>query len=192
MKRRDSPCSKTKGQSLVEFMLTCIAFFTFLFMVVQVFIGFGVANYFQYATFMAARALLPGRGNPQAQISTAKSVLSYMVKRGEVDRFPSFAKGSGGGTPEGFITVGASPRVSLGADKSRDNSWEQGAAYRFKLKLYMMPMVRGAKSGSKNALEIQSETWLGRDPSENECRDQLARRKQGIGSQREWSIDNGC
>lgn len=178
---------RTRGQSLIEFILTLLAFLTVLFMVVQVGLSFGIANYVHYATYMAARALLSGDETPRKQQDNAKFVLTSMLKReGGEDRFKPVIHGSGSGDPIGVDLIGPSPRVN--PNDARQTTWEQGVVYRYKAKLYMMPLVRGAKRGVDNSVELESETWLGRDPSTQECLTQL----KGRSRVDPWIVDNGC
>lgn len=172
---------RRRGQTFIEFLLTVFAYLTVAFMTVQVGLGFGVANYIHYATFMAARALLTGYESEEKQKEKARSVLSKMLKKGDgKDRFDPIAKGTGNGSPAGFELVGSTGRSKGG--NPRDSAWEQGVVYKFNAKLYMLPIAPGAKRGQKNAVELESETWLGRDPTIEECKKQLGDRL----------VDNGC
>jgi len=173
--------SNEAGQSLIELIAMIVQFFTILFMFVQVSLSLGVANYFQYATYMAARALLPSRTTMQDQIRAARETLESLVMVEGRDRFPSIARAEGEGEPPGS-TVGPSPRVRLGAEDSRYFAWEQGVSYKFAVKMYMLPILRRSRSNNKVILE--SESVLGREPSEAECLQQMAAKRA--------LYDNGC
>ena len=182
---------KNAGQTFIEFLLTVFAYLTVAFMTVQVGLGFGVANYIHYATFMASRALLTGYPTRDLQESKAKSVLSKMLKKGDgKDRFDPIAKGTGNGSPPGFELVGSTGRSKSG--EPRKNKWEQGVVYRFNAKLYMLPLVPGAKRGKDNGVELESESFLGREPTIDECKAQLERHKARAQSGNDWLVDNGC
>lgn len=186
---------KQSGQGTVEFILTLFAFFTVVFMYVQVALGIGVANYVQYATYMASRALLSGGADKATQVTAATSVLEIMLKSNGRDKFPGIVKGSGdgaGGIDGAF--VGSTSRVILKRDGARDWAWEQGASYKFDVRMYMVPLVPGAKRGKANKVTLQSESWLGRDPSEQECLDNLRDRmsRSGVGGLNSALFDNGC
>lgn len=175
---------KESGQSLIEFILTLFSFMTILFMVVQVSLGFGVANYIQYATFMTARSLLSSGTTEQEQIQRAQGVLRKFVGENG-NRFQGIVRaGEEGDPPGGFVGGTPLARGSLGKPAARDQAWEQGATFKFKARLYMLPMVR-SRSGTQNFVELESQTWLGREPSEQECQKYVTERK-GI------TIDNGC
>ncbi|MGE4234479.1 MAG: TadE/TadG family type IV pilus assembly protein [Bacteriovoracia bacterium] len=172
-----------KGQSLIELLLTIFAFMTILFMSVQVSFSFGVANYVQYATYMASRALLSGYATTQEQIDAAKRVLVRMLKKGDQDRFPGIMKAAQEGDPQGAINVGATQRarVSIGTSAARDLAWEQGVSFKFRARLYMMVMTKGPRS---TFVDLESQSWLGREPSDEECL-RYINSKQG-------TVDNGC
>lgn len=185
---------RQRGQSIVELLVTMFAFFTIAFMFVQVAMGFAVANYFQYATFMAARAYLSGQTREPLQKQAGEAVLEAMVKRNGSDRFRSVAQGVGDGNIAGGFVGARNERVRLGVRESRNTAWEQGASYKFKMRMYMMPLIKGAKRGEAAKLELQSESWLGRDPTEEECIQQLLSKKaEKFPTQNgDWLYDNGC
>lgn len=192
MKRR-AIRRKQSGQGTIELLLTFFAFFTVAFMYFQIAMGFGVANYIQYVTFMSARALLSSYTTEAAQKAAAKSVLEVMLNKNGKDRFGGIAKGDGDGEPAGAV-VGRGPKVTLGKGDARETAWQQGVQYKFKIKMYFAPMVPGAKRGEANTVKLTSETWLGRDPSEEECLTTLKDRKtrSGVGDGPDFLYDNGC
>ena len=189
--------NRQQGQGIVELLVTLFAFFTLAFMYVQVALSFSVANYFQYIVYMGSRAYLSGHVDEAEQKKMALRLLEATLQGGGRDRFSSIARGVGDGDITG-VFVGRSPRAALGADSSRDTAWEQGVTYKFKMRMYMMPMVKGAKRGEDANLELTTESWLGRDPSEEECLQALQRRKSsganagsGAGGA-DYLYDNGC
>lgn len=180
------------GQSTVEFVLTFILFFAFFIFYFQLSMSMAFGNYAHYATFMSARAYLASGPDLQDQKDRAREVLVRMVKKSVgqsgVDRFPSIAKGFGPGDPPGFLVD--PPPQYVDGDKSL--SWMQGVRYAFKSKLFMIPLAGSGKanasSGSAqdsfNSVTLTSESWLGREPADNECR-------QDMGNNG-WLFDNGC
>lgn len=178
---------RQQGQGIIELLVTMFAFFTLAFMYVQVALSFSVANYFQYIAFMASRAYLSAHVDEVEQKKMAMSLLEVTLQNGGRDRFSSIARGVGDGDIAG-VFVGRSNRVELGASSSRNTAWEQGVKYTFKMRMYMLPMVKGAKRGEDANLELTTESWLGRDPTEEECLNTLQRRLPNGGA----LFDNGC
>ncbi|MEW6058284.1 MAG: hypothetical protein AB1540_16910 [Bdellovibrionota bacterium] len=185
------------GQSLIEMILTLFAFFTVAFMYVQVSLGLGVANYIQYATFMSARSLLSGHRTVRDQKTAAQSVIEATLKRQNSDRFASIARAVGEGDAAGAeisTALDAGSRARLRDQSSRRTAWEQGVSYKFNIRLYMMPLLPGAKRGAANLVQLESESWLGRDPTEEECIQTLSDRKSrsGVNTDGPFYFDNGC
>lgn len=181
-----------RGQSLVEFAMSMLLIFGFLFFFIQLSLILSWGNYVQYATFMSARAYLSGGKSQADQQDRAKRVLQRMVKMGEGDsrdRFPMIAKGQGGGDPAG---------AEIGASQNFDKnnyflSWMQGVRYTFRSRLFLLPL--GAKNRSDpnaGTLTLTSESWLSREPTYSDCLKYFD--ESGIGSvgSRKVFIDNGC
>jgi hypothetical protein len=177
---------KEEGQSTTEFALSLILLMGFVFFFMQISLIYGLGNYIHYATFMSARAYLSAGSNRDDQIDRAKSVITRTLKRSTtqagIDRFPAIARGTGGGDPQGFNVD--SPEYVAG---DRNLSWLQGVRYTFRSKLFLIPL--GGKStsssgSSANQVTLTSESWLLREPTEEECQSQLGK-VSGI-------YDNGC
>lgn len=189
---------RSRGQSTVELLISLFAFITIFFMFVQVGLSFAVANYVQYATFMSARALLAGHRTLADQKMAAQTYLTKMLGA-DGRRFGSIAQPdeSGSGDFPG-ATIGPASRVKLASpnDSSgapRDSAWEQGVSFRFKTKLYMAPMVPGVGRGEGSKVTLESQSWLGRDPSEQECVQQMSSRlKDRFQNSNVARFDNGC
>jgi len=169
------------GQATIEFALTLMLLLVFFFFYLQLSLTMAVGNYFQYATFMSARALLSAGPDDQDQIDRATQVLSMMAKKGAnnpgADRWKVVAKGAGG---SGGLVTGAT--IGHGPDfapKDRDKSWQEGVRYTFRSRLFLLPF-----GNVPGAIELTSETWLGREPTNSECSDFMST-VNGI-------IDNGC
>ena len=190
-------CKSKRGQSIVEMLLTLFMFFTIFFMFVQTSLTLAVANYLQYATFMSARAYLSSRGQKSDQVQAATSVFSVMALSGGQSKYASIIRPAEGGGSEipGFF-VGDTSRVRLKNDPSaRQTSWESGASYRFGVRLYLIPIMAGRrKSAAMKPIELESQSWLGREPSTEECTKNLQNRQKlsGIQGGRSYLFDNGC
>ena len=193
MKIKQKKPSSEKGQSLLEFVIALFGYLVIVLMVVQVALGFGVANYIQYATFMSARAYLSGHVDANQKKQAAQTVLEGMV-----GSFTTIVKPA----DEESIQIGPSPRIVSPSDsKARKLNWEYGTRYRFKMKLYMFPLIGSALPG-KGWVTLQSESLLGSEPSEIDCSTYM--QNQGGNAKRmEWpaaekrylpigGIDNGC
>ena len=179
--------AKESGQSLVEFALSIFLVFGLLFFFVQLSLVLSWGNYVQYATYMSARAYLSGGVSKSDQIQRAKDVLTRMVKRGVVsneDRFPMIAQGFQGDddTVKGS-SIGGGPVFDPG---NYDLSWMQGVRYTFRSRLFVLPIGRpgATPDASKGQAVLTSESWLGRDPTYQDC---LATMRELKGQ-----IDNGC
>lgn len=179
------------GQSLVEFVLTLFAFFTILFMYVQLALSFGVANYIQYMTFMAARAYLSSGDDQGVQTKAANAVITQMMSGGSGangTRFDGIIQ-LNGATPSGPY-VGSGTGVTFKTGDARSTAWEQGVTYGFNVRLYMLPIIR---SSGKNAITLQSESWLGREPTAQECSQYMEVDGPNMkGVQAQFLYDNGC
>ncbi len=186
--------SDSTGQSTIEFALTMVLMISFLLFFFQLSMIFAFGNYVHYATFMSARAYLSASSTELDQRSRAKSVIVTMLKKSAgmsgVDKFPSIAKGVGGGDPGGFTL----DRPSQYQKGDPNYSWMEGVRYTFQGKLFLIPLGGSRQSApqgnvaagqsSVNTLTLTSESWLGREPSDEECR--------GVMGKGGWLFDNGC
>ncbi len=188
-----------EGQSTIEFALTLILLFAFVFFYLQFTLISAFGNYAHYATFMSARAYLSSGKDLADQESRARDVIVMMLKKsiGEsgTDRYPSIAKGFGGGDPLGF-------QVKPPDNYDEGNtflSWQQGVRYTFRSRLFLIPLAgRSSPSQSSetpdsvNFLTLTSESWLGKEPSYEECTDALSKVAGGTGGGKKVLFDNGC
>jgi hypothetical protein len=180
------------GQSTVEFALTLILLLAFMLFYFQLSLVLSFGSYVQYATFMSARAYLSAGPSREDQATRARDVIVQMLKKSAgqsgMDKFPAIAKGFGQGDPAGFNVDPPSqynPTV-------RDFSWMQGVRYTFKSKLFMLPLAGSGSAGRQekasmsalNGLVLTSESWLGREPPDDECRNDMGKNA--------WFFDNGC
>lgn len=169
-----------EGQSTVEFALVLVLLMSFIFFFFQLAMVFSWGSFVQYATFMSARAYLSASSDVGDQKSRAQEVIVKMLKKGgqpNVDRLSIVAKADGGSDEVKGATFGPGPQYQ---EKSRPVSWMQGVTYTFKSRLFMIPFG-GKISPELNTLKLRSESWLGAEPSYNDC----VRKTPGI-------IDNGC
>jgi hypothetical protein len=182
------------GQSTIEFALTLLMLMACILFFLQLSLVMAFGNYIHYATFMAARAYLSAGPSQADQTERAQAVIVRMLKRSEgqpgVDRFPGLAKGEGDGDGE---VKGLAVKAPDQFDPVGNSSWMQGVRYTFKSRLFLMPIGKssgggsgssGSKDTKKNQMTLKSESWLGREPAYDECKQDLEPKK-GI-------FDNGC
>ncbi len=175
---------RESGQATIEFVLVMVFLLGFVFFFVQLSLVFGWSNYLQYATYYSARTLVASRETPGEQKAAAQEVLELMVHKGGGPRLPFVARDDKG------LSVGES--TSEGFSKTdRSSSWLEGARYSFKSKVFILPVGKGELPGDEKYLHLTSETWLGREPSDSECRSEMATGASKSGA-RTWEIDNGC
>ncbi len=175
---------KESGQATIEFVLVMVLLLGFVFFYVQLSLVFGWSNYLQYATYYSARTLVASRASQGEQKDAAQAVLESMVHKGGSARLPFVARDDKG------LSVGESS--SEGFSKTqRASSWLEGARYSFKSKVFILPVGKGELPGDSKFLHLTSETWLGRETSESECRGDMASGASKSGA-KTWEIDNGC
>lgn len=183
---RSNRRSDEEGQATVEFVLALVMVMSFVLFYIQTALGLAWANYVQYATFMSARAYYSSGQNEADQGARAKKVAIQMLKKGSSgnkDRFGSIGKGDGGSDADvKGLSIGAGDQFKAG---DPDYSWMEGVRYRFKGRLFMLPFPgNSAGAGPDNTLMLQSESWLGREPTVDECDAYMSTVK--------GSYDNGC
>ena len=194
MKKR----GREQGQSTVEFILTMILFvgFLFFFMRLSYFLAYG--NLVQYATFLAARSYQAAGPDPEDQMARARLVIIRLLKKSEgesgTERYQAIAQGVGGGEPVG-AQIGPGPGYNPTDDA---NSWLQGVRYTFRSRLFVKlfgskpnpstgALIGAGASSEPGSVSLTSESWLGREPTESECRDEMS----SINGTR-GLLDNGC
>ena len=134
-------------------------------MYIQSSLGFAVATFVQYATFMGARAFEAGNADQTAQIASGKSYMNAMLGESATGRFGSIMQ-PGSGT-----FVGNSPGYAgIGVGGARGANWQAGATYDFNVNLFLVPLI--APSGPNKA-HLQSQSWLGVEPTAADCRASL-------------------
>lgn len=178
------------GQSTVEFVLTFILFISFTMFFFRLSLWLAYGSYVHYATFMSARAFMSSSDSLGDQKQRARYVIINMLKKSigepETEKFPFIAKGVSGTDPSGFNAD--SPSNYSSTDNAY--SWLQGVRYTFRSKLFILPLAGLKKSSSSgsanasNAITLTSESWLGRESSDEECRNDMGKAS--------WIFDNGC
>jgi hypothetical protein len=185
------------GQSTIEFALTLVLLLAFMLFYFQLGLLMGLGNYIHYATYMSARTYLSAGSDQVDQAARASAVLNQMLSKpnSTQERFPSIARGvmidgcqnPVGGGGGGCIGTGENNYDGKG---ERDLSWMQGVRYKFRGRLFIIPLA-GLSAQSQqgftqdtNSLVLTSESWLGREPTINECAGDMGNLK-GI-------FDNGC
>lgn len=166
---------KQSGQSLVEFIVVSLSFFTFLFILLKVSLMVAVGHFVHYATFMAARSYGAAHRTKQEQIQMGKQVLaSYLGADG--NRFRSFIRAE-----DGAGQVGPGPQYK---EAQADTHWQQGAWFTFSSNIFLKPLVRGVRPQN---LGFVSESWTNREPTYEECETYMTQ-----GRDTPWLFDNGC
>lgn len=172
------------GQSTVEFALAVSMSLAFVFFFLHLAMLMAYGNLVHYATFMAARAYLAASQSNEEQVQRAKDTVVVLLKKSigqpGIEKYPFIAKGDGGSEIPGLM-VGPGPNFE---NKNPALSWMEGVRYRFKARIIPVPLSAG--KGKDNILTLQSESWLGREPSEAECEIYLGKIQGGV------TFDNGC
>lgn len=185
------------GQVLIEFILALFLFFGASLFFFQYGLSAAWGNYVHYATFISARAYLAGGPTKEDQFERAKDVLVSMVKKKDaesLDRLPMVAKGVDGlgEQPSGVTGMAVLPPQEFEPD-DRKSSWMEGVRYTFRSKLFMLPLsglsTAAFKDTADKGLTLTSESWLGREPSVQECMENMQNNK---GKATQVEIDNGC
>ena len=213
--------SGEEGQVIVEFVIVFSMIATLIFLFVQVSWGIAWGHYAHYATYMAARAYMAAGATRGDQYESAGAVLRQMLKAGGKDPFPFLSPSRGGGDrdatgaePVPGAMVGTHPEA-IGKEHSRLYSWAEGVQYNFNMKLFLMPISKmvsddgkgqmikpgqGANKGKaiawKGMIPFTSDAFLGREPSVDECFQEMNRLSTTTGINRgdnaDFIEDNGC
>lgn len=196
------------GQATIEFALTLTFLLAAMFLVLQISLIYAYGNFAQYATFMAARTLLSaGAGTAADQDRRAIAALQALLKQDSgTDRWPGIASTKSLPEPESHPDLrgaeiwgsDSGQQGSYGINvQSADYSWMQGVRYRFRSRLFLLPIGQNTVGG-KGKLELVSESWLGRDPEDKDCLAERKKRAQdlsarGLGvTEARLLLDNGC
>lgn len=180
--------SSSSGQAVIEFVLTMLILLTLLLFIIQATLFLSFGNFVQYATFMSARAYLSAWPTKNLQREHAEAVLRRTVKKsGGEDRIPLVAKGTDGNSQiKGADIGGFGDFKDCNSGKTNtcveNSSWQQGVRYSFKGRLFLMSLPSQQSSPQASDVDLTSESWLGREPTYEEC-------SQNMGKA---IFDNGC
>jgi hypothetical protein len=210
------------GQAIVEFLIVFSMILTLIFVFVQLAWGIAYGHYVHYATYMAARAYLSSAPTQQDQVEAASAVLRQTVKTpAGNDLLPFVAKARTGDERDvqGFEPVpGAAVGFhsqAQGREKSRKFSWAEGVQYNFSLRLFLLPFAtfivkdgygKSIQTGTptqpgksiewRGAIPFTSDSYLGREPTVQECFTEMTRLSTNTGitraDGRDFIEDNGC
>lgn len=210
------------GQAIIEFLIVMCVILTLIFMFVQISWSIAFGHYAHYATYMASRAYLSGGLTQQDQTDGATSILKSMLKKstGE-DLLPFVGKARAGderdiqgAEPIKGAFIGTHPEAQ-GKEHSRPFSWAEGVQYNFAVSIFLLPLASWVKkegtgktiqTGSakdpnkaiefKGYIPFTSDSFLGREPSVDECFKEMSRISTEIGIGRAdgqlFIEDNGC
>ncbi len=210
------------GQAIIEFLIVSSMILTLIFVFVQLAWGLAYGHYVHYSTYMASRAYLSSAPFKQDQIDAATAVLQRSLKSSAgQDLLPFVARARTGGDRDmqgaeliPGAAVGAHPEMG-GRENSRKYSWAEGVQYNFNLRLFLLPLASFiAKDGEgksiqpgtatsptkavewKGAIPLASDSFLGREPTVDECWKEMQRLSTSTGIGRadgaEFLEDNGC
>lgn len=175
-----------EGQSTIEFALTMLLMMGFVLFFIQLSLIFAYGNLVHYATFMSARAYLAAGPEQDDQETRARDVLIALLKKSVaqpgIEKYPFIAKAVGGTNLVPGMTLGA---ISPYAPKESDYSWLQGVRYEFRGSVSLIPVGTG-KNG-ENFINLVSESFLGREPSYDDCAGFMGDLPNGGAI-----FDNGC
>jgi hypothetical protein len=210
------------GQAMIEFLIVSSMILTMIFLFVQLSWGIAYGHYVHYATYMASRAYLSSGTTKEDQYQAAVSVQRSSLKtRDGKDLIPFVAKARTGGDRD---VQGTEPvpgaalgmhSEAMGKEHSRKYSWAEGVQYNFSLRLFMLPLssliAEGGKGKNiqpgtatdptkavewKGSIPLASDSFLGREPTTQECFTEMTRLSSGIGINRrdgaDFIEDNGC
>jgi Flp pilus assembly protein TadG len=181
MKRRRS------GQSVIEFVIISLTFFTFFFILVKSALNLAQGHYVHYATFMAARAYMAGNTDQAAQKSAAdRTLAAYLGEEGTRYGIHPDTDADGNGAVASS-NVGTGDVFNAGNPATR---WQEGVTFAFKQRMYVLPLISAVSSrGNAGQVKLTSESWLGREVSSKECMDFMTGSHDGG---HHWLVDNGC
>ena len=174
----DCKLKDQSGQSTIEFALTLLTFLAFVLFIIQLALISAWGNFVHYATFMSARSYLAAGENRPDQLDRAERVIKRMLKRASgnrADRYPMIAHGVGDGRVTGMM---------VNHEQTDQYAWLTGIRYRFRSRLFPISLSRTPRApgaNDPNKLELTSESWLGREPTNIECKTSILGR-----------YDNGC
>lgn len=182
----------SQGQSTVEFAMTLGLLVSIILFFLQLSLVMAFGSYVHYATFMAARTYQSGASARSRQRERAAEIVTLLLKKGPgqegIDRWPGLGTGIASGTTPAGATIGAGPQLAQNPVPSF--SWQEGVRYTFRSRLLLMPFLRDDASAGGDpisSVDLTAESWLGREPTREECLESVAASTGGRGV-----VDNGC
>lgn len=172
-----------KGQSAVEFIVVSVIVFFFLLFFLSLAFTLVLSQYMDYATFMAARTYKAAHSSPENQREKARSVFNAYVQ-------PVRANA---------LVKSVSELQFLTAEPGGREYQSEGVRVSYEVNLFYLPPLF-AKDQISSTLTLTSESFLGRDPTVQECNNffsNFANRigvnlRSGGGDLTSRMEDNGC
>ena len=160
--------TQRSGQSVIEFIIISLTFFTFFFILAKSALNLSQGHYAHYATFMAARAYMAGNSDQNAQKGSAeRTLVSFLGEEGRRYGLRPDEEADGAGPVPGS-SVGPGPEFNATDANWR---WQQGVTFSFVQRMYVMPLVGTVSARGRNGrVKLTSESWLGREISSEECK----------------------
>jgi hypothetical protein len=163
---------RRKGQSLIEFIFVFILFLNLLLLTFNAVLAFAVQQYISYAVFMAARAFQAASVTPADQATAAKMAFGKLVNdfghslaNPKVLSFTTFNRPALATEIELVVPVDPAS-IRYGTGMPNDDHYIRAT---FKVPLVMMPL--GQMSQSFFEIDLQAVSYLGREPTRQECFD---------------------
>ena len=213
---------RQSGQSAIEFIFVSIIILVLIFAFLQLAWVIGWGHYVHYATFMSSRAYFSAHKTKEEQLNAASTTLENLLMNQRTGRellsFLARARTGdnrdiqGGAEPVPGAFIGTHPFASSKDMNHRAFSWAEGVQYNFEFRLFILPLAslimgdqaKQIQVGEKNdpsmitwngKIGLASDSWLGREVSNEECHDFLRRlSKESIQRDdgEEFLFDNGC
>ena len=140
------------GQAAIEFMVSVVVIFFFLFFFLSITVLIVTSEYLDYAVFMAARTYKAGSGTEAGARDRALDVLG---------QYTSKIQGLARNFRPNFTRIDPSDEQTAGVEMS------------YEMDLFYLPPVFLDPSSAawQNRVSLTSESHLGRDPGQNECKE---------------------
>lgn len=167
MKRMILKRLNQSGQSAVEFMIITVVIFFFLLFYMSLSFALVASEYVDYATFMAARTYKSASFSKETQEQLARDVFQQYLN--PID------------------SVIRAPRVRFTPN---------GAQSSYQVDLFYLPPLFVKSGTAPSRITLQSESLLGRDPSNRECQEFFSSFADQFGVGQTFFAnlmeDNGC
>jgi len=169
-----------KGQSVVEFVSVIMIVFFFLLFFLSLSFTLVLSQYMDYATFMAARTYKASHSSPENQREKARRVFNSYVQW----------------LNNNALLKSISELEFIAADPGGRSHQSEGVRVTYEVNLFYLPPLF-AKDRLSSTLTLTSESFLGRDPTFQECKGFFRDFTRRIGftlnsSDLDKMEDNGC